>query len=452
MEKIRHLHKVICLFFICFLFQVNASEELIRAKIVRHNTVCFHLSNEFSKKYVKQPLHLTYPQEINLETIPTTIIDIPLITNVIAVIWLSGNEYTIEEMDEDLYYSLIKIKSFFQRFFYNTPWEGNLTPKRLIKNTLPQTNFKSASLFTGGLDSTTTVLRHFDENPVLISYNNPHENASAFAKMHHFDFYTIYLNHQDFLKLTTLDKISCDISKWFWDTSMGLSWVGAAAPFLYQKGIQQLYIPSGFTWRSFIFTDGQTLRQPASPLIDENLSPMGLQVKHDIFTMTRTDKIKFISTFCSEKNISKPRLTVCNYHRKSDTAYSHCNKCIKCRLTMLDILAIGENLQDYGFTLNEEEFISQFQSYIAHLKMRKGGTYAALYDTQTYLKQNIKTIPQTYLSFYDWFIAIDLEAMIDEPPNRPPRAKPFDWNDYRDLYPELANKNETGSGLGCQKF
>ena len=106
---------------------------------------------------------------------------------------------------------------------------------------------------------------------------------------------------------------------------------------------------------------------------------------------------------------------------------------------MLDILAIGENLQDYGFTLSEQEFISQFQSHIAHLKMRKGGTYAAYHDTQTYLKQNIDTLPQTHRSFYDWFASLDLWAMIDDSSNRPPRALPFSWNDYQDLYPGVKN-------------
>ena len=433
--------RVCCLylFLVCFLSRVGAAEPLIRTKTIQNNSVYFRLSAEFTKKYVRESLHLSYPQEVDLNNLPPSIVDIPLITNAIAVIWLSGKEYTIEEMDEDLYYSLVKIKTFFKRFFYNTSWEGELKPERLVKNIPPKINSRSAALFTGGLDSTTTVFRHFDENPALISFNDPHQRAIDFAKMHHFDFYTIYMNYGSFLKLASLDKVSSDISKWFWDTSMGLSWVGAAAPFLYAMGIPILYIPSGFTWRSFIFPDGQTLRQPASPLIDENLSPMGLRVQHDIFTMTRTDKIKFISTFCSEKNIPKPQLIVCNCHQKSDTSYAHCNRCMKCLMTMLDILAIGENLQDYGFTVPEQEFIPQFQSYIANLKMRKGGTYAACYDTQKYLKQNIETLPQTYRSFYDWFTSIDLWAMIDESTERPPRAIPFNWNDYKDLYPGVEN-------------
>jgi hypothetical protein len=422
------------LLLICFILEISAAEPLITTKIIKDNSVCFHLSAGFSNKYVRHPLLLSYPQEIDIHSLPPSIVDIPLITNVIPVIWLSGKEYTIAEMDEDLYYSLITIKEFFKRFFYNTAWEGELKPDRLVKNILPQTNSKSAALFSGGLDSTTTVLRHFDEDLTLISFNDPHETAVEFAKLHHFNFYTIYMNHRDFLRLTSLDRASIDITKWFWDTTMSLSWVGAAAPFLYAKGIPQLYIPSGFTWQAFIFPDGQTLRQPACPLIDENLSPMGLRVQHDIFTMTRTDKIKFISTFCTERNIPKPQLIVCNYYARNSTSYTHCNNCMKCYLTMLDIVAIGQELQDYGFTLSQKEFIAQFRSYIETSQIRRGGTYVACYDTQNYLKQNIDKLPQTYRPFYDWFISIDLWAMINEPSNRPPRPSPFNWDDYQDLY------------------
>lgn len=414
---------------------------LIKLKSVHNNSIRFFLSDEFSKRYVRKPLHLAYPEDVNLELLPESIVNIPVITNVIPVIWFSGNQYTIDEMDKDLYYSLIKIKSFFKRFFYNTSWDGDLIPTRLVKNTPPLAKSKSASLFTGGLDSTTTVLRHFDEDLSLISFNATHQTAAKFAKKHGFDHHSIVTNCLQFLKLTTLDKASIDITKWFWDTTMGLSWVGSAAPFLYVKGISALYIPSGFTWQSFVFPDGQTMRQPASPLIDENLNPFGLKVVHDDFTMTRTDKIKFVSTFSSQHNIPKPRLIVCTYHRKSDTSYLNCNKCMKCMLTMLDILAIGEDLSDYGFTVTEPEFSSQFKSYMENLKMRRGGTYAALKDTQNYVKQNIDSLPQARRPFYDWFVNIDLWALVDksieDSSKRPLRASPFNWKDYSDIYPGI---------------
>ncbi len=422
------------LFSIFFIGDIEASEQIIRAKVIHHNTIRFHLSQEFAKQYTRHCLTLTYPQDIDLQQLPPSIVDIPLITQVIPVIWLSGKAYEIEEMDEDLYYSLIKIKEFFKRFFYNTSWNGALKPQRLIKNSIPAIANTSAALWTGGVDSTATVLSHLDEHPTLISFNDPHQHAVAFAHTYHLNISTIYMNHHDFLKLTKLDKATIDISKWFWDTTMGLAWIGAAAPFLYAKGIPILYIPSGFTWDSFIFPHGQTLEQPACPLIDENVNPAGLCVHHDGFTLTRTEKIKFISTFCAKKNITKPQLVVCNYHTVCDTSYTHCNRCFKCYITMLDILAIGQDIQEYGFTMDQEEFIAHFKKYLTKLTMRPGGTYVALRDTQRYLQQHKEQLPEKYRSFYDWFLSVDLWAKVTVTSKRPFRPQPFSWDDYQDLY------------------
>ena len=95
--------------------------------------------------------------EVDVRKLPPTIVDVPLITYVIAIIWISGKEYTIDEMDEDLYTSLIKVKEFFKRYFCNTSWDGELKPKRLVKNTPPKIGSRPAMLYTAGLNSTTTL-------------------------------------------------------------------------------------------------------------------------------------------------------------------------------------------------------------------------------------------------------------------------------------------------------
>ncbi len=410
-------------------------KPLVKAKSIHENRIRFFLSAEFSKHYINEPLALTYPREIVLANLPSSIVEIPLITNAIATIWFSGETYIIDEMDEDLYHSLGKIKEFYRRFFYNTRWDGELIPGKLVKNRIRKHDIRSASMFTGGVDSTCTVLRHFDEHPALISLNEPHEQAAAWAANHNLTIHKIKTNYSDFLNLSYLNKASIDITKWFWDTTMGLSWVGMSAPLLYAKGIPKLYIPSGFTWRSFMFPDGQTIEQPASPVIDENLSPIGLHVTHDDFFMTRTDKIKLISNFCSQHNLPKPQLVVCTHHGRANTSYTHCNTCFKCYITMLDILAIGDRLRDYGFTLSEKEFITQFQSYFNTTTLRPDGVYAAFLDTQRYLKSNIDTLPQTHRAFFDWYCSIDLWARADKSTARPLRANPFNWSDYADLYP-----------------
>lgn len=425
-----------CLILVFFPLNISALLPLIESKKIENNRVRFGLPKNFSQKYINEELCISYPKEVDVQNLPPSIVDVPLITSVIAIIWISGKKYTIDEMDEDLYYSLIKVKEFFKRYFCNTSWNGELRPRRLVKNRPPQKGSRPAMLFTAGLDSTTTLFRHFDENPVLISFNEPNEIAVDFAKEHTFDFYTIYVNHERFLKRSYLNTLSCDIDDWLWDTSQALSWIGISTPFLYSKGIQSLYIASDNHWRAHIFPDGNVMHRAASPIIDENTSPMGLKVKHDPFDMTRVDKVNYISAFCQNRNLPKPTLTVCWQLRKRGQSTPNCNKCEKCYRTMLDIIATGQDPRDYGFILSPEELIPRFCSFITNFKTQIRMTYTFYRDIQEHIAKNIDLLPSDYRSFYEWFISLDLWKMVVESP-RPNRASPFNWEDYRDLYPEI---------------
>lgn len=412
---------------------------LIDSKKIENNRVCYKLSKYFSQKYINEELSISYPDEIDVRNLPPTIVDVPLITSVIAIIWISGQRYTIDEMDEELYYSLIKVKEFFKRYFCNTLWKGELRPRRLVKNRPPQREDRPAMLFTAGLDSTTTLLRHFDENPVLISFNQPNEIAIDFAKKNHFDFYMIEVNHERFLKRSYLNTLTSEIPEWLWDTSLALSWIGISTPFLYSKGISSLYIASDNHWGAHIFPDGNVMQRAACPIIDENTSPMGLKVKHDPFDMTRVDKVNYIATFCQKRNMPKPKLTVCWQLRKKGQSSPNCNACEKCYRTMLDILVTGQDPRDYGFELSPDELISRFCAFIPKYKMQTRTLYPFYRDIQEYISRHISELPVEYRFFYEWLISIDFWKMVEELP-RPSRALPFKWEDYRDLYPEMPSQ------------
>jgi hypothetical protein len=419
-----------------FPLTLSALLPLIESKTIENNLVRFHLSREFSQKYVNEEFYVSYPKEVDVPNLPSSIVEAPLISYTIAIIWFSGEEYTIDEMDEDLYYSLKKVKEFFKRYFCNTSWNGELKPKRLVKNILSKKGSRPGMLYTAGLDSTTTLCRHFDENPVLISFNDPNEIAADFAKNNNFDFYTIYVNHEQFLKRNYLNSLSCDIDDWLWDTSLGLGWIEIATPFLYAMGLPTFYIGSDNHWRANTFPDGKVMHRACCPLIDENVSPMGLQVKHDPFDMTRVDKVKYISAFCRNRHLPKPKLTVCWQQKIPGQATLNCHQCEKCFRTMLNIVATGEDPRDYGFTLSPKELFPRFRSFITNFKMKTRVIYTLFRDIQEHIKKNIRKLPNDYRPFYKWFISLDLWKMVEEAP-RPNRPTPFNWEDYRDLYPEM---------------
>ncbi|MDB2613989.1 hypothetical protein N9Y92_02385 [Chlamydiales bacterium] len=411
-------------------FVLFSSTPLIVKKefISNGHGVRFKLPKGFYGKYIREDYQIVFPKEANLKEIPSSIVDIPLIMNVISMVWISGNQYTIEEMDEDLYYSLIKVKKFFNRYHQNTKWNGELIPKRLIKNRSTITSLKPAALFTGGVDSTATLLRHLDEEPHLISFGNPNKVAVNFATELSLKFQVIQSNYESFLNKRYLDHLTCDISVWRTDAIEGLSWVGMAAPLLYIQGIPRLYIASSGTWDEHLFPDGKCVRNISNPIVDENLTPFGLEVKHDAFDLTRCDKISYVLNYCRDNHLTQCKFSVCNKE--------NCNHCEKCYRTINEIVALGVDPRGCGFNITIEKFIERYKFFLEHTNFSRRMEYNYHRNAQIKIAENLTSLPQKYLSYYKWFISQDLwEKFRDTSCQN--SASPFSWEDYRDLYPDI---------------
>ena len=93
--------------------------------------------------------------------------------NVISIVWFSGKMYYIDAMDKELFHSLSVIKQVFKRFYPNTSWEGELVPRRLVKNKpvaelIPEAAERHALMFSNGLDSTCAAFLHEEKSLLLI--------------------------------------------------------------------------------------------------------------------------------------------------------------------------------------------------------------------------------------------------------------------------------------------
>ncbi len=88
--------------------------------------------------------------------------------NVISLVWISGQDYEIDEMDREVYASLQTIKDVLKLFHSETPWTGRLLPKKLVDHNVTHSSDTIALLFSGGVDSTTSSLCHRDKKQLLI--------------------------------------------------------------------------------------------------------------------------------------------------------------------------------------------------------------------------------------------------------------------------------------------
>lgn len=347
-------------------------ENLIESLEINKNSLKVTINKTLKNKYLVDDFFIEYDEDIDLNSFDKSIATLPFVLNVLPIIWISGEHYSIESMDEDLFHSLTKIKEVYKGIYPRTGWDGTLTPERLVKNRYegvtkdPERNL--ALLFSGGLDSTCSSYYHGDRKQLLITawgqWDVPLFNEELWkqrkqtfldhaAKFGHSNSF-IRSNYHDFLNWDILNQISPEISAWRVDTTEGLGMMGLAAPILFSRGQTILRIASTYSW---------AYPYPASacPLVDDLLVfAGGFRLKHDQFDFNRMQKIEFLVKHCKERGFDTPFLKVCDYQRHNNC----CDDCSKCIPTILSLLILGEEPKNYGFEISTENAIKRSQKYI----------------------------------------------------------------------------------------
>ena len=130
---------------------------------------------------------------------------------------------------------------------------------------------------------------------------------------------------------------------WWHAYQHGIGIIGHAAPLAFIYKLNKVYIASSYTCDFPVIC-------ASDPVIDSHLSLSSTEVRHDGYFMNRVDKVRFIVETCERlnKNIF---LRVCWISEGGH----NCCECEKCIRTIFNILAVGGNPKQYGFTLDMEK-------------------------------------------------------------------------------------------------
>ncbi len=382
---------LVVLAFLTIVSAYAVEENLIESVRVHKNRVDIAPHAAFKKQYLKGNFFAEYEEDINLEVFDYSIQTMPFLMNVISIVWISGNTYYLDEMDRELYHSLERVKKVFKTMYPRTSWNGELRVRKLVDHPLPFAPVpeeRTALLFSGGIDSTSTALAHCDKKQLFITawghWDLPlHEQSLwqtrkkkiiAFAQqcselqqkdenLHHSaprnETSCIRSNYAAFLNWEYLSNLTPEIIKWRLGTVEGLGWVGLTAPILLTKKYPVLRIASSHTWL-------YPYPSAASPFVDNNLFFCGLRVLHDQFDMTREDKIAFIARTCKELKMDPPFLKICSLEKKND---ANCGSCRKCLSSAIGFLAINENPKEYGINIERSTLIKRTLTLLAPEKL-----------------------------------------------------------------------------------
>lgn len=422
----------------------KGAEPIIESLTCSKNDVKIRINSRFKEAYLKADFFATYDHDINLEEMPYEIVTMPFICNVIALIWISGKRYSIPSMDEELYHSFKTVKKIFRLSYPQTSWKGKLVPEKLVKfsDTFPKvekSKERRALLFSGGLDSTSSLLYHNKEKLLLITawgqYDNPLKEVGAWeerkrrvervASLYGHTNTFIKSNYAEFFNWRVVNSLSREIENWRVSAVDGIGWSGLVAPIFFAKKCSALYIASSNSWY-------HTYIDCINPYVDSSMLFANYRLIHDQFDFTRLDKAVYIHRTCEKKGLHKPYVKVCQRSRLWGD--SNCCDCKKCLLTILEFCSAGADHRDYGFPVSLSTAVKR------SLDLLRGSVeYETMWhymDIQLTMKKMLDTYDSSVVRAITPFLKMNLVKTKISDKRLAIKSK-IDWNDFTKLIPSV---------------
>lgn len=379
--------------------------------VVKNNRVDYFFSIKGDlQKYFKKNNHLFLEYNYDISDLPNSILVIPFVANIIPLVWITDSTIVVNEIDRNFFECLSKVKNGYQNMFPNVVFKGHIVVDKIIENVyIPEK--EAASLFSGGLDALTTLIRIKEKNPILITEYGWHEddlqysdvweadkaNAINFAKVHGLDNILIQSNYGTFIVAGNIDR---DFAKrlgdtWWHGLHHGLAIISAAIPMAFKLKVESIYIASSNSPLYLVSC-------ASDPTVDNEIRYASGNVYHDGYELSRQDKVKVVVDYFS---VSKEPVNIRVCFRKEE----NCCKCEKCLRTIIGIVAEGKDPNDFGFHIPNN--ISQ------HIKVALNeevkfftNTFIKIYwkIAQNRMEENHKNIP--YKDLLEWFLEYNFES------------------------------------------
>lgn len=384
------------------------------------------------EKYLKSfELFANYDTDIYANT---SVLNIPLLSTVLPLAWLTGADIFVEELDKRYKEAMDALKHEFMRMYPKAPFTTNIMANSLVDNKIENINSeeRTAQLFSGGVDSTYTLITNIDLKPRLImiwgleGYPYPYcpkywemirTTYSEFAKRKGLIFNFIETNAREILNEK---RIEHDFHELIYEGTFlarlqhSLVLLPLAAPLsigrfnhlLIAASCDSTYPYDKHPWAS-------------QPRTDEKIAWASLQVKHDGYIHRSKKIMNLIKEYLKD---NKLLLRVCldPEHAREKL---NCSSCEKCFRTIVPLVLAGIDPNNCGFKVDNSTFKlmkSMFEKKkVNDMPQRE---WRAL---QAMIPDKIENDLYGSREFFEWFKGIDLNLTQKDV-----------WI-YRDLYNRL---------------
>ncbi|GAB3036017.1 hypothetical protein [Natronobiforma cellulositropha] len=398
-----------------------------------------------------EPFRASY--DVPIEDVPEGVLVVPLLAQLAPVAWATGADIYVPTVDarfaralEDVKASLLSMYDFL---------EGGSLHARDLVEVPAHDGGESGLLFTGGVDSTCSYVRHRDEEPTLISvrgwtvstdaaddekWDALRSRVTGFADERDLETAFVESNMLSFLEhfvLLAHFKRFVD-GAWYSSVGHGLGLLGLCAPMAYACGMGSLYVGATH-W------EGIDLEWGSRPDIDDYVAWAGTRCHHDAYDLTRQERLDTIADYV-RTDAPDLQLQTCNVQMDGN-----CGRCEKCYRTAVGLRLAGLEPTAHGYAeVDYDDLRRSFERGAWVLGEDERYMWA---DIRERVRETTPASPAER-EFFAWLESADLADLVDDsaPPvhHRALRAGARNAPDalYTTLYPAYDSVRRVARRMG----
>jgi hypothetical protein len=346
-----------------------------------------------------------------LEDITPAIAAIPFVGLTAPMAWFFGGTLEVPALDARYAGDLEKVKEGYQAMHPDVCLSGHVDVGDKV-TTPPHGSGNTAMLFSGGIDSSATMLRHLKEDPILISlrgadvrlhdtetWHRINSEQAATAALYGLRRTVVESNYYELVQQWALDIFFPGklCRGWYTEIAYGQIFVGLCAPLTWRDGVDTIYLASSFT-AEFDPPDG------SHPSLDGETAWSDTRVIHDGFHESRQEKVERLASAFRE-GAQAMTFQICPSVNSEGT-------CEKCSRTMTALATTGLDPARHGFHVSSDTPARIRRALEKDLWKLPYATFWR--DIQRRIPQKRDAIPGEWRDLIDWLDGADLESMVIE--------------------------------------
>lgn len=381
--------------------------------------VDFECKGRVKKFFTANRFFASYSRSI--EDVPESILIIPFLSTVAPIVWANHGDIYVKYVDSMYLDSLRQVQSILYGLFPKIGFSGEVFADKIVEGSNILRS-KSMVLFSGGVDSLATFIRHREDQPLLIAIQGADIRLEDFRRWKSFTKELSQFTNRNNLGYRTVRSNFYDLfdhllgytfykqlfeGSWWIAIMHSLSFVGLCAPLTYVDNVGKIFISASLT-KEFKKSRGGV------PEVDDKVYWSGTKCFHDGYNLSRQQKIDLISDY-TRKQKNSFLLRVCgrrNLSFNSDQV-SNCSSsgCEKCSRTIIGLELAGLNPNNFGFKV-KPGFFTEVKNQLKGHRWSKFGYGEKFLWNDIYRFAKVRhNLPHSDAEkFVKWFLKTDIQT------------------------------------------